>query len=262
MGKVALYTLCNDKYFEPVSVMIFSFIINNRWFDGDIVVFCDEGRACGLSVENRARLGMLSKKLRIEEIDSSKYKKAFDNSAKNGGSGNPCWFYKFEAFKKDDYDVKVYLDGDIVVNKDIGELFHNVSDKVFVVEDQNIILCDYFNAGVMSIPCKSMPDDFYDRLMFFAETYNKDVSFKNRGSGRGSLGDQDVFNELIENKKFIGVEYNYPPNVKIGVPRITYKEAKIIHYYASYKPWDGFMMFDESHLLYYRYYYILTRLGK
>ena len=41
MKDYALYTTFNDNYIEMGSNMIFSFLYNNPWFNGDIIILCD-----------------------------------------------------------------------------------------------------------------------------------------------------------------------------------------------------------------------------
>ena len=49
--KIAFCTISDNSYYEPCSVMIYSFLKNNNWYDGDIIVFYDD-----LTEENKSKI--------------------------------------------------------------------------------------------------------------------------------------------------------------------------------------------------------------
>ena len=51
--KNALYTTFNDAFLETGATMIYSFLDNNKWFEGDIIILHDEGDNCKFSDENK-----------------------------------------------------------------------------------------------------------------------------------------------------------------------------------------------------------------
>ena len=252
--KVALYTLCDDNYVVLVRTMIYSFLYNNSWFDGDIVIlYCADG-VCELSEGSRSWLSELSPKVKFEAVITKGYEKLFENARNNGVDD---WlflsFCKLDIFKKNEYNRKVYIDGDAIVNGNIRGLFYNNEDNVLVVEDGAKPFSNYFNAGVMSIPMWAISDDFYEKSIKFGETFTKD-SFKNKCSNLGQSFDQDISNELLTNVRFIDKEYNISPYYEdISTEKLS--EVKIVHYYGHYKPWLGHCEFKPSYYLFYRYYF-------
>lgn len=257
MSNIALYTLCDDNYTEVVCSMLYSFLINNAWFDGDIVILCDDGTRCNLSEGSRDWIRRLYKNIVFEEIDPTKYDKLVSNAiqfCRDKKYG--MLYYKLEVFRKNGYERKVFLDGDTIVNKNIWELFHNNENRVMVVEDELKLFTGYFNSGVMSIPMSSIADDFYDELITAGETLDADF-FKNKFSSLGDCYDQDILNELIKNKALIGREYNTTPNC-YDVDKDNIDRVKIIHYYGGSKPWQWGNWANPAYILYYKYWYMFV----
>ena len=257
MSDIALYTICNDNYIEPCCVMIYSFLLNNRWFDGDIVILHDNGSRCSLSDYSKSWLSSLYNKVVFEEVDATKYDKFIENASKFSTTANSSLlFYKIEVLKKNRYKKKLFLDSDILVNKSIKELFYNDKNGVLVVEDAFKPLTNYFNSGVMSIPMDVIPDDLYERVITIGETIDESF-FKNEFSDKGYFFDQDILNEVMPQKVIIGREYNTTPN-KCDVNYFDLNKIKIIHFYGDAKPWDETSHSNPSHLLYYKYHYMFT----
>lgn len=253
-NSVALYTVSNDNYAEITAVMIYSFLYNNRWFDGDIVIICDNGERCGLSAANRSWFSSLYEKVLFYEVNPRDYDKVVLHANEMGRNIlYSMLFYKMEIFRKFKYDQIVFLDSDVVVNKDIKELFYNNDTSVIVVEDGFKPLSNYFNSGVMSIPMNYIDDDMFDKMVNLSETYSE-KSFTNICSNRGVSMDQDIINEIIKNVRFVGSEYNFSPYYCKG----DINMVKIFHYYGGAKPWLEHCEFFDGYLPYYRYYYAIT----
>lgn len=257
MRDIALYTLCDDNYVEVVCTMLYSFLVNNKWFNGDIVILCDDGTRCNLSDGSREWISRIYDSVIFEEIAPSKYDRLIDNAiqlCRDKKCG--MLFYKLEVFRKNGYERKVFLDGDTIVNKNIWELFYNNEDKVMVVEDELKLFTGYFNSGVMSIPMNSIPDNFYDELISFGERATAD-SFSNKFSNLGDCYDQDIINEILKDKVFIGREYNTTPNC-YDVDNENIDRIKIIHYYGGSKPWRWGNWTNPAYILYYKYWYMFV----
>ena len=77
-NKYALCFITNTLYANGVCVGIYSFLENNKWFDGDIVII-DYG-----SIDEAARNKMLSmyNKLYFKKADDPRYALIRDNSQK------------------------------------------------------------------------------------------------------------------------------------------------------------------------------------
>ena len=253
MSNIELYTLLNDNYMEVGQVMIYSFLYNNQWFDGDIVILCDNGERCGLSEYNRNRLRAMYNSIIFYEINPRDYDKVVENIVKNGG--NPAYsmlVYKLEIFKKNGFNRKVFLDADVVVNANIRELFYNNKKTLIAVEDGLKPLSDYFNSGVMSLPMDYIDNTAFSKMIDLAENFNKH-SFTNPCSNMGISIDQDIINEVIKEVTLIGAEYNFSPYYCKG----DIDTIKIFHYYGGAKPWLEHCDFLEGYLPYYRYYYAM-----
>ena len=252
--KYAVFTLVTENFFEPANVMIYSFLQNNKWFDGDIVIICTNDDFFGLRKDSRdyfvKRYGDM---IKFRDVNLVEYYGILQNITKNKlPTKTFIYYFKFEMFKEDEYDVKLYLDSDIVVNANIEELFRNCTDKFLVVEDPCIRLAKYFNSGVLVAPKSAIPEGFYKTLMNAAETFDESF-FKNIGSAKGHFGEQDIYNELITEKEFIGEEYNFSPKSYHS----DLENNKIFHYCGAEKPWNNKPRIRPADTLYHWYYYAM-----
>lgn len=160
------------------------------------------------------------------------------------------------------YDKVLYLDGDIIVRKDLWEIYNTdisgnyiaaVKDfgkisggayyaKRLGVDDMN----QYVNAGVLSLNLKKMREDNME------QKFNEFIpTLKSR---KLTLNDQDVLNATCYNKiKFLSPEYNAMQHFKfsydnIGILTDCYDSVEwrkactdpiIVHYSSSSKPWKN-----------------------
>lgn len=272
-----LYTLFDDNYFECGSNLIFSFLSNNSWFNGDIVVICDDGLYCNLSKTNRKKLKKIYNNISFLEVNHNNYMQIFDYLLNN----NICekkflsCFYKYEIFKKTGYKKKVYLDSDIIINGDIKELFNNpasfatcldVKFEAPIIDENRILhlrkrndIDYYFNGGVYVV------DDSFNEKYSFERIYNETLSIgteklsDKRISGHGKYADQDFLNIIFHNEDvslFPSILYNCNPI--IGNANVElFNKSKIQHFYGWYKPWneDSLNCFSKD---FYKQYYFYT----
>ena len=254
VSRIALYTVSNDNYAEVTAVMLYSFLFNNSWFDGDIVIICDNGERCRLSDVNRAWFSSLYEKVLFYEANPREYDKIVLHTREMGANVlYSMLFYKLEIFRGFKYDQIVFLDSDIVVDKGIKELFYNNETTIMAVEDGLKPLSGYFNSGVMSIPMRYIDRGIFSKMIDLCENYGSD-SFSNICSNNGISMDQDIINEVVEDVRIVGEEYNFSPYF-FGEPN---NKVKIFHYYGGHKPWLDHCEFKRGYLPYYRYYYMLT----
>ena len=246
--KYALYTIATDNYILPCRVMIYSFLQNNIWFrtnKHDIVIMTGNDKEHGISEENEKLLLQLYDNIKIERIDVSQYEEIWENfSEHEQPQFNICWL-KLELFKDSNYDRKVFLDSDMLIIKDIYEVFSTDSQLAFS-EDQCIVLktmyktCpylrtkEYINSGLISVGPKMMNDKLYNTLVPYAKFIKKD-NFKTPHSFKGKFPEQDFFNEVFNNfvvlPQFI---YNASQHL---TKKIVLPQTKIIHYLGANKPW-------------------------
>lgn len=159
-------------------------------------------------------------------------------------------YYRFKLFSLfPELDRLLYLDSDIVVIKDIGELFNidiakhyvaMVSDAAkrigSVVSDVKAKLqipsdSDYFNAGVMLVNLKKCREHNIEQRLFEWARENQD---------RITWADQDVIN-VVMNRAIKELPEQY--NVQLTCPDPALVERKVIHYCGPNKPWNTRGMF-------------------
>ena len=128
-------------------------------------------------------------------------------------------------------DKIIYLDTDILILKDIAELFNiQIADEyAAVVKDiyatyndytKKLNLKHYFNSGVMLLNLKKMREDNITEKLIEYRTNDSDSSFM----------DQSAFNKIFDgNVKFIDVKYNY----LLTIPD-SYSQEEIESFYGRY----------------------------
>lgn len=240
--KYALYTIATENYVFLTKLMIYSFLYNNKWFDGDINIICYSGASNALV--SREELKKLYGKINFIDVNLGDYVNIFKNAADNAST--MVSYLKFEVFNGGDYDRRVYLDSDVIVNGDIKELFEGDLANM----DYNLIACrdfhisegsyldnksdvSYFNAGVLSVPKGMCDGSLYSKFMEFASDV-KNREFHNRFSKHGQYVDQDVFNEFMTPDFFPNKVYNCSADF---LERKDFDKVKIFHYYGRYKPY-------------------------
>lgn len=208
----------------------------------------------------------------IKFIDFNKYKNMwnvntsliYDNSRFSGGTFYRLWIPKIF----DHFDKILYLDSDIIINKDISELYNeDISNYlvggtydielirlIYKENPQSTSLINYlkthqFNnpyaytqAGVLLFNIKEM-----NKFKFFEKSFNLLCE-------KGPLfnKDQDVINFICRNKiKYFSLKWNvewhstfFNENLKKTLPAQFYtsymdsrKDPYILHYSSIWKPW-------------------------
>lgn len=135
----------------------------------------------------------------------------------------------------------LFLDCDILVNKNIKELY-NIdieNDDVAAVEellgDKHKLLIGlnlskkYFNAGILLINLERWRKFCYSRRF---------VEFLNLQSDRIIFWDQDVLNVVIEKRKIIEEKWNVMLGSLKEPLNYNFDKASIIHFTGSCKPWN------------------------
>lgn len=170
--------------------------------------------------------------------------------------------YRLFIFEKCNVDKIIYLDGDILVTKDIYDLWKIdiINYYCAVIKDKKVTRESiinttyynniginyklYFNSGVIYFNCKLIKQNFN-----IIEEMNKFFK-KNKYI---SMLDQDFLNFLLQNKaKFIDKKYNF---IADNIDEITEKDLEkynIIHFAGPFKPWNCKNMVVIYH--YYKYF--------
>lgn len=259
--KYALYTISTPNYLFLTRLMIYSFLWNNKWFNGDINIICPMGDKDTL--ETKSEMSGFYDKVNFIGVDLGDYAKVFDNKAPNALT--LMSYLKFEVFNGGDYDRRLYLDSDVIVDGDVKELFEGTLANM----DYNVLACrdfhisessclenksevSYFNAGMMSIPRKFCDGEFYQQCKTFAETFTSE-SFHNRFSHKGQYVDQDVFNEFLTPDFLPNKVYNASTDFLV---QADIDKVKIYHYYGVYKPYTNIHVYHPGFAAFYRYYFL------
>lgn len=150
------------------------------------------------------------------------------------------------------YDKLLYLDGDIVVRRDLAELYETdlgnnyvgaVKELYCMKKDDGCI-----NAGIMLFNAKKMRDDGMRDILVA----------KRRSLGDRSSMDQQTYNMVIKGKiRYLSIRYNCVPGRLVGDVKMHYTiqqlnelygtsyrhakqvidDAAIIHFATGNKPW-------------------------
>lgn len=157
-------------------------------------------------------------------------------------------------------DKVLYLDGDIIVNQDLKELYETPLEENYaaVVVDSGIMYAgdpikkqfvNYFNSGVMLLNLEKMRTDELSNVLIQEKKNSTDMS----------LMDQNIFNKVFENHiKILPIKYNVLyinllrayAKKKFTIQQLNQKynteyqnlnelkeEAVILHYSSKDKPW-------------------------
>lgn len=240
---IALYTIvCNNGFIDGTRVMIHSFIKNNQWFTGKIVILCDS-KISEISPDQRLDITKIYENVEFREIDSSVYSKMIDHFKKQATNAQLRFipsFYTFEIFDSiKNHDFIIYLDSDMLVLGDVSELF-STNYPILVSPDAGEFRIgskySMFNGGLLVLKRDSYEMRYREKLI------NHALSMKSM-----PLADQSVMNSFFTDQvMMLNSNYNclkrcFPDNkfnqFKSGI--------KIVHYVGS-KPWDIYKSNFES----------------
>lgn len=244
--KTAIVTICSDDYVKYASILIKSFYIYNKWFDGDFIVMYDN-EYIKLSNKSIKKLKALHNNIKFHKADTHLYidmcKKFFGNLFLPQYVG--CSL-KFEIFNLEQYDKLLFLDSDMLVISDISEIF--TKDYSFAaVEDYvrsfQITPRDkqYFNVGFMYFGNKKyINKNTLQDIVNLANNINlnKLVFFKDRIINGYKWFEQDILNIYFYGKEDVWIldyTYNSPFSIidNLLPLQIENKFEKIIHYWTK-----------------------------
>lgn len=230
MSKLAVITICNDAFADYCSVMIYSFIKNNPWYTGDIIICCDT-KEFTLNEQNRQKLKNLYQNIKIREVDQSQYENFINNFRKKKKELRylPS-AYTFEVFDLEGYDKVLYLDADMLIIDSIEDLF-DYDCKIGVMaltnehyKDWEIKVLGKFNLGLVLV----------DYTKGDLKQVKRDLikAGEEIDPGKCNLFEQGVFNANVpEGVVELPFKYNFFDKFNRG-------EKKIIHYVTN-KPWKA-----------------------
>lgn len=264
---IPLVFITDENYIMPTFVAILSLKMNKKTdthYDVNIIVENVEQ----YHIKNLEKLE--SDDFRITII---KYKNKYKSLKIKNLHVSTAAIAKFEIaniLKK--YDKAIYLDGDVIIQKDLKELFDtNIQEQyASVVKDMptttiynptqpqrlGISHKYYFNSGVMLLNLKKLRDDKISKKLIHY-----------RENGLNFFMDQDALNVCFgENVKYIDLSFNCMTTLfqkfsnkdinkfySIDSDSDPITTAKIIHFSSKYKPWKYYHTLHES--IWFDYFY-------
>lgn len=246
MKNPAIVLTCDDRYARHAAVTIISAISNSdKNFDFYIV-------DCGISSENIDRLkaiDALNSESSLSIIKAPK-NEIFENFPMAQWF-SPSIFYRVcipDLLK--DRDCALYIDSDIVVDGDIGEIFeHNVDHHLFgaVYLDDNFIKGTQFAAYKSKLGIPSTDKYFYSGLMLMnlksmrAENVFENVLqfLKNNPDAKLLCPEQDILNVIISRSRIfeLSPKYNFSPFSPLAKETAKRMKPVCLHF-SVYKPWE------------------------
>jgi alpha-N-acetylglucosamine transferase len=232
-SKIALCTICNDDFVKGAQVMIHSFLNQNRWFKGDVIVMYSKNLS-PLSIHSRESLLKIHSKIKFIEIDESRYSNAIKRFVEKSGlhlKFMPSLF-TFEVFAIRGYDAVMYVDSDILHINPMTDMFRHPGD--FVVTPASLtypkISHHEFSGGVFMIRGKMMSQSIRDNLIKF--------SIKTK---RFNLLDQTIMNDFFKrnDKTWAPNDFNCSKRCfnDDNFKNFNRNQISVIHY-VSDKPWN------------------------
>ena len=231
--------------------MINSFLRNNKWFDGDVIILCEN-----LPDDLKDYFTVFKNVKFISPTVHLKQKLDVLCKAIPGFYKIIAQFYSLEIFHLSGYKKILFLDSDMIAIKDLSGIFERAENFITCRENcyyrdavRNIfsydavkestknpdVLTDTFNSGFMLIDSNIISDENYQNLleMITPELWTNKNTFH---------ADQLVLNLYFRNKYILeDSRYNYRPKI---APYILQKEnvdlndAIIIHFMRQFKPWN------------------------
>ncbi len=252
MEKLVIVMTTDENYIVPTKVAIFSMLNSTPdvWFE--IHILCDRN----LDADGRSELCALADKLKRVKLVFDEVQDTDLNDAKTLGHIPIASYYRLYIAKMINEDRCLFLDGDIIVNADLREIYWTDLNGYYVagvrdcaVQSKNLAfanhelelnipnMCQYVNAGVMLFNLELIRKDCLDQQFICA--------IKN---GYKYM-DQDILNKYCYDRiKHFPLRFNlfaefYDRLDKMGECDYSQEELQkveqwgILHYPGSFKPW-------------------------
>ncbi len=275
MSKVSVCFICDDNYVIPTVVAITS-IIYNKNIDDDYDFYLVTNSLSQEAIDIFKSLENETCKMTIIEANNSE---RFASLRKKDFPVTTTALFKFELpyLLPSNLEKILYLDGDIIVQNDLGALFNENIDGVYagVVKDfrgltlggnfqerLKITHTAYFNSGVLLLNLKKLRDDSMSDLLL-----------QYRICGINYYMDQDAFNVVFEEKvKYLSFYYNFQfscwrfadektladyYNIETVNNKYEWVKRAVVLHYSADKPWTYYDYYAADIWL---YYYLLSPL--
>jgi len=233
----ALATCTDDAFYTGTKTMIQSFLYNNPWFAGEIVLIHGNTKN-SLSRSNKDDILSAYDKIVFREIQEDDYSSLIKKRCIE--RLRPA-FYKIECFDLKGYDRVVMVDSDTIIIGDISYLF-SLTDYFCAVEDTR-------SNNRHRTPIKKQPLNINTGMLSLSKEFvegshkKKILRFSNTQVTRLHLADQTLINNYMNHNKidahYISTDFNMSKRTlsdssKDFNDRLS--TARIIHYVGK-KPW-------------------------
>ena len=225
--------ICDNNYVIPTAVAVRSMIDSFRR-KGKLTVCII---ACGVDEKNKALLRKMKRrnvKLRIIDYDAANLGLFNENGYYVTGTA----LVKFCIPRLlPEYDKILYIDGDVLIQKDITELFSINIDSYYaaVVADMAAVvsckwhirlgLKNYFNSGLILFNAEKFREEGLEKRLFAVKKAHPEYQCM----------DQDVFNDVFDtNVRFLSQEWNLMmPNFLLMQEQMELTIKDINSFYGS-----------------------------
>lgn len=228
-----------DNYSQHTGCVIASILLNSSLNDKYHFYLLSEG----ISPKNREYFERLKK---IKDFEIS-YIRLAEEDFKDVqlNSWNKSIYYRFKVFDLINADKVLYLDSDLIVRKDLRNLYETDISNYMGAAVKDILSAQgkkiynlkknatYVNSGVILFNLKKGREEkIIDKLFDCAQNYQGELSFP----------DQDVINIVLQTKiKLLNIKWNcMSPGPYCYDPEEYERAAQdpfIFHYISSEKPW-------------------------
>jgi lipopolysaccharide biosynthesis glycosyltransferase len=256
-AKYCLVTVTTENYVQWTMTMLYSFLKTNSWFEGDIIIV-----GCELSEKTISRLGIFPNV--IIEAPSALLQDKLKQLVTDIPSQSvvESVFYSLEVFRFSGYDKILFLDSDIIVVKNLEELF-TLPGHFYACDEwysgKGRALSDYVqvdratpgddfishpvNSGFMLVSGEMLIPGMYEKLVEFLHPDHW------RNCSR-RFGDEVIINKFFNRRiTLLDARYNYRPKIAEGIfnsGNIKFEDAKIIHFLLKAKPWNFDQVYRAS----------------
>ncbi|MEM1319714.1 MAG: glycosyltransferase [Bacteroidota bacterium] len=250
--KYCVATVTTPDFVPGTLVLLHSFLQNNPWFDGDVILISQ-----GLE-QIYTRYFQIFPQLIYEEVDPEIVSRTDRLCEQHEQfAQRRAQFYSLQLLRLRGYDKLLFLDSDMVIVGDLRPVFEREEpflacadgfyykgwyrdaktyEKVLPEEVQlgRELWLDTFNSGFMMVNQSLLTDQAFEEAVgMINDDYFSSVSTNH--------SDQLIFNVYFR-KKFtlLSSKYNYRFGVGQAIREkdgISFEEASVLHFTSKRKPW-------------------------
>lgn len=220
----------NNKYCDVIKIVMHSICMNNFGSHCFYFIYAD------ISEFNQQKIFNYAQSLRCSVV-FRKFSKDITELPINGNNWSiEVYFRLFACYLLHDVDKVLYLDGDVICNGNLTELYQ-MNDTLCAVENDDQSACrrldlstKYYNAGVLMMNLKKM------RRMYTEEIIQTEL-FRLKNKLR--FQDQDFINVKYGHViKPVSKKYNYMISVAEVNKNYSKELSPILIHYVMEKPWN------------------------